>query len=172
MMQSGQSGFCKVHFGDVPAATALEVAKNMVIKYGHEIDPVTAEQMNQSYVNDGMGGGTDQRIDVMVGDCNEVNGELYYTGTVSQILARGSLRIKCMVRSGETNETTIRKLGGMMLGHHWDAVIDQISFKLEVDLATKKENKRYLEDSLGEYCNPGYHHLDQEDNPVGYLKLV
>ena len=47
-----------------------------------------------------------------------------------------------MVRSGETNETAITKLGGMMLGHHWDAVIDQISFKLEVDLATKKERTR------------------------------
>ena len=62
-----------------------------------------------------------------------------------------------------------------MLGHHWDAVINQVSFKLEVDLATKREreNKRYLEDSLiGEYWSPGYHRLDQEDNPVGYLKLV
>ena len=78
----------------------------------------------------------------MVGDCNEVDGELYYTGTVSQILTQGSLRVKCMVRSGETNETAIRKVGGMMLGHHWDAVIDQISFKLEVDLATKREREQ------------------------------
>ena len=78
----------------------------------------------------------------MVGDCNEVDSELYYTGTVSQILAQGNLRVKCMVRSGETNETAIRKVGGMMLGHHWDAVIDQISFKLEVDLATKREKEQ------------------------------
>ncbi len=78
----------------------------------------------------------------MVGDCNEVDGELYYTGTVSQILTQGSLRVKCMVRSGETNKTAIRKVGGMMLGHHWDAVIDQISFKLEVDLATKREKEQ------------------------------
>ena len=34
-----------------------------------------------------------------------------------------------MVRSGENNETTIRKLGGMMLGHHWDAVFNQVQDK-------------------------------------------
>ena len=33
-----------------------------MIKDGHEIDPVTAEQMKRSYVDDGMGGGTDKEL--------------------------------------------------------------------------------------------------------------
>ena len=38
--------------------------------------------------------------------------------------------------------TAMRKLGGMMLGHHWDAMTDEMSFNLVVDRATKKERMR------------------------------
>ena len=91
-------GFTRIHFGDMPAACALENGKRMVIDAGYEIDLVVAEQMKTSYVDDGLGRGTDELMNWMVGGQTEIDGELFTNGTVSQILAKGSLRTKAMVR--------------------------------------------------------------------------
>ena len=112
----------------MPAACAIENGKRMVIDTGYEIDPVVAEQMKTSYVDDGLGRGTDELINRMVGDQIEIDGELFTNGIVSQILAKGSLRTKAMVRSGETNQLAMKKFGSQMLGHTWDPTLDEISF--------------------------------------------
>ena len=75
----------------------------------------------------------------MLGEQLKIDGELFASGTVSQILAKSSLRTKAMVRSGETNQLAMKKVGSQMLGHTWDPTLDEISFKLHVDVSTKKE---------------------------------
>ena len=87
----------------------------------------------------GLGLGTHELINRMVGDQTEINGELFANGTVSRILAKGSLRTKAMVRSGETNQLAMKKFGSQILGHTWDPTLDEISFKLQVDVSTKRE---------------------------------
>ena len=47
-----------------------------------------------------------------------------------------------MVRSGETNQLTMKKFGSQMLGHTWDPTLDESSFKLHVDVSTEKEKAR------------------------------
>ena len=46
---------------------------------------------------------------------------------------------KAMVRSGEVNQLAMKKFGSQMLGHTWDSTQDKISFKLQVDVSTKKD---------------------------------
>ena len=70
-------GFTKVHFGDLPAAPLLELIKKAAVKKGRNIDPEVADQMEKGYVDDGLGGGTRKIINRMVGNIEEVNGQLY-----------------------------------------------------------------------------------------------
>ena len=135
-------GFTKVHFGDLPAAPLLELTKKAAVEEGRHIDPEVAEQMEKGYVDDGLGGGKREIIERMVGDVEEIDGQLHYSGVVSQILGKVSMRPKYMVRSGETDTRALDKLGGHVLGHTWDPPEDKIRFKLDVDLANRKEKIR------------------------------
>ena len=56
-----------------------------------QLCPTTADQMEKGYVDDGNRGGTDEMIDKILGEINEVDGQLYLSGTVSQILDTLSL---------------------------------------------------------------------------------
>ena len=53
-------GFATVTFGDRPAATLLELGKDITVEAGHDIDPVAAKKLKQdSYVDDFCTGGRD-----------------------------------------------------------------------------------------------------------------
>ena len=81
--------------------------------------------IKKTYVDDGSGGGAKETIDRLIG--NEIadkDGNLNYTGTVSQIFALGGFSIKVMVRNGETRPHIIDKLGGGILGFAWDPTTD------------------------------------------------
>ena len=53
-----------------------------------------------------------------------------YDGTISQILAIGSFKVKVMVRNGETTEEITSLLGTGVLGLPWYPADDQIRFHL------------------------------------------
>ena len=53
-----------------------------------------------------------------------------YSGTVAQIMAKGSFEIKCMIRSGDTRSEVIQMLGGGVLWLPWDLTSDTISFHM------------------------------------------
>ena len=59
--------------------------------------------MRKTYVDDGSGGGTKETVDRLIwNEIADKDGNLSYTGTVSQIFALGGFTIKVMVRNGET----------------------------------------------------------------------
>ena len=95
-------GFQVMTYGDRPAACGLEVAKEKVTTAGAVVCAETAETMKRgTYVDDSVGGGSAETVDRLIGEVRGVNGQLFYTGTVAQILALGGMRAKVMVRSGE-----------------------------------------------------------------------
>ena len=53
-------------------------------------------------------------------------------GTLTQILLHGSLRLKAIVRSGETDTEIIDKVGGSALGTIWNPTTDIISINLRL----------------------------------------
>ena len=42
--------------------------------------------MQKGYVDDGNGGGSEEMINRMIGEVTEVDGQLYFAGTLSKIL--------------------------------------------------------------------------------------
>ena len=55
-------------------------------------------------------------------------------GTLSTILSKGSLQLKVIVTSGETNAAKINKLGGKVLGLQWDPTLDCVTFNFLLTL--------------------------------------
>ena len=53
----------------------------------------------------------------MIGEVNEEGGEFFFSGTVAQVFAEVDMRPKVMVRSRETEERFLNKLGGSVLGY-------------------------------------------------------
>merc|ERR1711867_372472 len=87
-----------VAFGDMPAALALELAKELMAELGQAVDPMAAEQMlKNSYVDDVGGGGEDVDLERMRGDRME---DGTYTGTIPTILSQAGFKAKALVPSG------------------------------------------------------------------------
>ena len=87
-------GFTKVHFSDLPAAPLLKLTKKAVVEEGRYIDPEVAEQMERRYDDDGLGGGSRDIIKRMMGDVEKIDSQLNYSGAVSKILLKVSMRPK------------------------------------------------------------------------------
>ena len=86
----------------------------------------TLEKINKDrYVNDVATGGSREEVDRMVGKCVGGTNKFETNGTLSQILSNGSLKLKAIVTSGETDKEKISKLGSFVLGTGWDPTLDQ-----------------------------------------------
>ena len=93
-------GVDRMHFGDRVAATGLEVAKRKVADVGEAIDPDAAEMIKKGYSDDGVGGGTKQDVERLMGEhYDPEKDEFVYDGTIPQIVRRGGFRIKFMMSS-------------------------------------------------------------------------
>ena len=120
--------FCVVSFGDKCAAAILEVAIKRTAQMNKDIDPDAALKIESDrYVDDIASGGTVDQVTRFVGDDAT-------EGTVPKILARGGLRLKVIVTSGETNEEYLNKLGKSVLGIGWDAPTDSITINFTNNL--------------------------------------
>ena len=106
----------RVHFGDTPAATSLEVSKDKIAEKGKDIDEQASKVIIQDiYVDDGVSGGKDDDVQRMVGEM-DADGK-YKGGTISKILQLGNFNVKEYLVSSNaiTNENeanTIRALPG------------------------------------------------------------
>ena len=91
------------------------------------IDPSVAEKLNKDrYGDDIATGGSAEEVKQMAGNCVGGISKFETDGTLSQILAQGSLRLKAVVTSGEQDLEKIMKLGKFVLGIGWNPTIDFI----------------------------------------------
>jgi hypothetical protein len=131
--------FQTVSFGDKPAAALLEIAIRKVALLNEDIDPAAASRIvNDRYVDDLTSGGTSEEVSRFIGQEHE---DFQCDGTLPTIMSKGSLRLKAIVISGETNQKKIDKLGGKVLGLGWDPLVDTIGIDLSVSLKTKNKMK-------------------------------
>ena len=137
-------GFAVVGFGDLPAATFLELGKGLTADAGEHIDPVATRKIKQdSYVDDGVTGGTKAEVAKMKGT-RLPDGT--YTGTFSQILKLGDLNVKGMVSSGEEDSAARDLLGNKVLGYKWDAYTDTMAVKFNINIFGKIKKKKMKPD--------------------------
>ena len=120
-------GFRTVSFGDKPAGVFLDIVLRKTATTFAHIDPSVAEKLNKDrYVDDIATGGSAEEVKQMAGNCVGGISKFETDGTLSQILAQGSLRLKAVVTSGEQDLKKIMKLGKFVLGIGWNPTIDLI----------------------------------------------
>ena len=112
----------------------------MVADDGQHIDPEAARKIKEdSYVDDNVGGGTEEEVRRMQG-VKLPDGS--FSGTMRQILDRGNLKMKVMVSTGETDEELKNLIGNKVFGYKWDATTDQMGTLFNVFLTNKKRKMR------------------------------
>ena len=115
-------GFNTVSFGDRPAAAFLEIAIRRTASLNQHIDPLAATRITEDrYVDDLSTGGSPSEVDRFMGKSTV---DLQQDGTIPQILAKGSLRLKVMVSSGESNPLKLKKIDSKILGLGWNPPVD------------------------------------------------
>ena len=118
-------GLDRVHFGDVCAATQLEVGKDLVTEAGAHIDGIASQKIKDDlYLDDGLTGGDEHQVERMVG--HKLAGGTF-DGTFSQILTLGNYKIKAMAVSGTERSTDSNIMGNKVLGagHDESALLDE-----------------------------------------------
>ena len=131
-------GFPTVSFGDKCASTFLEIAIKKTAAMNEEIDPVAAQRIKDDrYVDDFATGGTPTEVSRFVGNEGD---DFQCDGTFPAILSKGSLKLKVLVTSGETDPNKLEKLGKKVLGLGYDATTDTITIDMKSAL-TVKNNK-------------------------------
>ena len=130
-------GFNTVSFGDRPAAAFLEIAIRRTAHLNQHIDPLASRRVIEDrYVDDLSTGGTPSEVNRFMG---KPTVDMQHDGTIPQILSKGSLRLKVMVFSGESDPCKIKKLGSKILGVGWHPQTDQLSINFSVSLLNKNE---------------------------------
>ena len=92
-------GIDRMHFGDKCAATGLEVGKEMTADKGEDVFPETVKQLKRGYIDDGLGGGSREMVDRLIGEEKQEKAlrTWQYGGTVAQIMKRGNFHVKFMI---------------------------------------------------------------------------
>ena len=92
-------GIDRMHFGDKCAATGLEVGKEMTADKGEDVFPETVKQLKRGYIDDGLGGGSREMVDLLIGEEKQEKAlrTWQYGGTVAQIMKRGNFHVKFMI---------------------------------------------------------------------------
>ena len=115
----------------------LEIVIRRTASLNQHIDPLAATRITEDrYVDDLSTGGSLSEVDRFMGKSTV---DLQQDGTIPQILAKGSLRLKVMVSSGESNPLRLKMIGSKILGVGWNLPADQLSIKFAVSLLNKNE---------------------------------
>ena len=123
--------FDRLQFGDRPAACFLMLVIKHLAEMGREIDEEAAARIEEdSYVDDFLTGGSEAQVDRFVG---KKKGDGTYDGTFTQILDKAGFKVKTFVRSHETDNEAMEKLGGKVLGYGWKADEDIMTVNLFKD---------------------------------------
>ena len=106
------------------------------------IDPEAAHKiMTDRYVDDLASGGFLHQTSRFVG---KEMADFKCDGTISTILLHGSLQLKVIVTSGESDQKKLKKLGNNVLGLGWNPPTDTIYVKVNVNLSQKGKGKGFL----------------------------
>ena len=127
-------GYVVVVFGDRCAAELLELARGLTADAGQSIDPEASRKLKgDSYVDDGVTGGSRAAVIRMKGIRQEDGS---YSGTMSQILSKGNLRVKAMLSSYEEDKSAIELMGSKVLGYLWHVEdTDQLAVLLPMNIS-------------------------------------
>ena len=132
--------FDVVAFGDNPAANLLEIGRNMTADAGEYIDPEAARKLKEdSYVDDNLTGGDPETVRRMKG---EILPDGKFSGTMQQILDKGSLKAKVFISTGETDESLKNLIGNKALGYQWNATTDMMAVTFPIYLTNKRKKPR------------------------------
>ena len=135
----------RVHFGDLCAATQLEVGKDLVADEGFAIDPEASQKIKDDlYVDDGLTGGDAELVARFVGQ-KLPDGS--FDGTLSQIMALGSYKIKAMTVSGTKRSVDSDLMGNKVLGYTYDVEEDMLGLHFGMNISKKRRSVR-LEPNL------------------------
>ena len=130
----------RVHFGDAPAGTQLEVGKDIVADAGWDIDEEAAQRIKDDvYVDDVLSGGDEDQVARFVG-VKQDDGN--YDGTFSKILALGNFKIKAFAISGQKKTDESDLMGNKALGYDYDIESDMMGVSFPVNLSRKKRSVR------------------------------
>ena len=130
----------RVHFGDVSAATQLEVGKDLVAAAGVEIDKEASQKIEDDlYVDDGLTGGSEEQVARMVG---EKLPDGTFDGTFSQIMALGNYKIKAITVSRTPRSVDSDLMGNKVLGYNYDVEEDMMSLHFGMNISKKKRSVR------------------------------
>ena len=129
-----------VAFRDNPAANLLETGRDMTADAGEYIDPVAARKLKEdSYVDDNLSGGSAEEVKRMKG---EMLADGKFSGTMQQILDKGSLKAKVFISTGDTDEDLKKLIGNKALGYHWNATTDMMAVTFPIYLTNKRKKPR------------------------------
>ena len=132
--------FDTVAFGDLPAANFLEIGRDLTADAGMDIDEEAAEKIKRdSYVDDNISGGSFEAVERMKG---HKLGDGSFSGTMTQILNLGKLKLKTIVSTGETDEDAKALIGNKVLGYGWDGTCDDMLVNFPIHLSNKKKKAR------------------------------
>ena len=149
-------GFCTMAFGDRPAMAILEEGKERAVEEGGHLDLLASKAISEdSYCDDGLTGGSAEEVSRMIGDCSkEEDGTLTYSGTIAKVLATVGFKVKMMVSSRSCDVDAMEKMGGSVLGHKWDPMEDEFSFKFAVNISKKGRDGLHPNPDLTEFDIP------------------
>ena len=108
---------------------------------GVEIDQEASKKIKRdSYVDNCVSGGNIEDVKRMKG---VKLADWSFTGSMTEILKIGKLKIKTLVSSGETDDNAKALFGNKVLGYGWDASSDMMSISFPIYLNNKNKKCRF-----------------------------
>merc|ERR1712239_61014 len=147
-------GFECVQFGDHPAAAimtiAVERAAETYQEVAHDLN-IDVEEVKEdsikllkdTYVDNGMTGGTKKQVDRMLGSKMEDGS---HSGTIPRMMKKVGLRLKTIVTSKSSDQESISKLSDKVLGYLYNPVDDRLGIKFVFNPAKKREGAKVRPD--------------------------
>ena len=137
-------GIDRVHFGDRPAATQLEVSKNMIADLGLDIDEEACKKIKEDmYVDDGVTGGKKLDVERMVGNRDEDGN---FDGTLPTILRKGNYFVKDISVGGKQDQADENLLGNKVFGYIWNHKEDVMGIQFSINMSRKRRGVRVKPD--------------------------
>merc|ERR1712239_36836 len=143
-------GFECVQFGDHPAAAimtiAVERAAETYQEVAHDLN-IDVEEVKEdsikllkdTYVDNGMTGGTKKQVDRMLGSKMEDGS---HSGTIPRMMKKVGLRLKTIVTSKSSDQESISKLSDKVLGYLYNPVEDRLGIKFVFNPAKKRKGAK------------------------------
>ena len=130
-------GYKCVSFGDVPAATLLEICIRLTIKMFGKIDLKAAHRLfYDHFVDDVTSGGNIEEVSRFKG--NEDPETLICDGTMPQIMIGANLVLKAVAVSGEPDGKALQKLSGTVFGLRYSTERDTLAIEFGVNVTARR----------------------------------